>query len=222
MNPSPYQQALDSIEHDPESGSATSLAKLILSLYNEQCGFAISECIGNLDTQLTSIALKMVAHYASYGEDEELRRIGRPLADQYERLWQQGVAMRDARTALHERWIEEDSPPRREQAIERLRAALIAYCGPRGPGSWSIVERFPDEPHWPVFGLCYTVEKDFEDEMPHRLMCEGNEPWADWGGAAILAVAALKSDNMASGTYASVEGTKPEDTYYEIALIEVR
>lgn len=105
----PYQEAMHWIEVEGYStGSAFSLAKLILSLYNDQCGFAISECIGNLDPRLTRLALAMVEHYARHGEHPELLRAGNKIADDlYPRLWEQGVAMAEVRAELRRRWERE-------------------------------------------------------------------------------------------------------------------
>lgn len=102
---SPYREALDWIEQHPTTGSANSLAKLLLSFYNSDCSFAFSECIGNLDSRLTDIALRMAAHYARFGEDAELVEIGHRLATKtYPDLWEMSLAMLDARLALRDMW----------------------------------------------------------------------------------------------------------------------
>lgn len=104
---SPYQEALKWIRLNPGTGSATSLAKLILSLYNSDCGFAFSECVGNLDQDLTELAVRMAGHYAKYGENDELRSVGFEIAERYDRLWLSGEAMAKARQKLHAQWEKE-------------------------------------------------------------------------------------------------------------------
>jgi hypothetical protein len=65
MSPiTPYDEALQFIKQDPGTGGASSLAKLVLSLYNDMCGYSFAECVGNLDDRLTSVALRMVKDYA--------------------------------------------------------------------------------------------------------------------------------------------------------------
>lgn len=56
----PYREALLWTQQHPGTGSANSMAKLILSLWNEDCGYSFRECIGNLDGNLTRLAVRMV------------------------------------------------------------------------------------------------------------------------------------------------------------------
>lgn len=108
-SPSPYDLALDWIMHGGfGTGSASKLAKLILSLYNETNGFALSECIVGLDAVRTKIALDMCAHYARVGEDEQLREVGALVVDKYPHLWEMGAAMAEARANLNSRWVREE------------------------------------------------------------------------------------------------------------------
>lgn len=124
MSPiSPYDEALQFIRQNPGTGSAGSLAKLILSLYNELCGYSFAECVGNLDDRLTGIALRMVQDYASRGESDDLREAGKVIHDElYPRLWEMGIAMRDARAALREKWKAEE----RKAELDALDAAEAA------------------------------------------------------------------------------------------------
>ncbi len=124
MNKSnPYAEALAMIERFPGTGSAASMAKLVLSLYNSQCSFAFSECVGNLDNTNTAIALKMVSHFAAHGETNELRVVGKVLADDhYPRLWEMGTAMREARDAIRSKWEAEE----RKAELDALDAAESA------------------------------------------------------------------------------------------------
>ena len=107
MSTTPYHEALAWINHAPGTGSASNLARLVLSFYNSDCSYAFSECIGNLDSERTAIALRMAAYYAKHGEDAALQQIGRTIADAHPRMWELGMAMRDARRSLRDRWERE-------------------------------------------------------------------------------------------------------------------
>lgn len=107
--PNPYREALAWIEAHPGTGSAHSLAKLILSLWNDDCSFAFSECIANLDEPRTALAIRMATYFGNYGEDDVLRDVGRAVCDRYPRLWDAGQAMQQARRALRERWDAADA-----------------------------------------------------------------------------------------------------------------
>ena len=120
---SPYDEALKIIKQHPGTGGAGSLAKLILSLYNDLCGYSFAECAGNLDDQLTSLALRMVSDYAKRGENDDLRAAGRLLVEEYPGLWEMGLAMRDARQATRERWERE----RKAEEEKEIRDAEKAF-----------------------------------------------------------------------------------------------
>lgn len=111
--------------------------------------------------------------------------------------------------------------PDRIHALIRLRAALSSYRGERGPGTWSVIEQVPSATY-PSIGLCYLLMIDPAHVTAHPLLRKSDEPWTSWGGKAILSMARLESTNSFSGSYASVEGSVLDDTYYDIALIEVR
>lgn len=108
MLSTPYHDALAWINAAPGTGSATNLARLTLSFYNSNCAFAFSECVSNLDSERTGIAVRMAVYYAQNGEDEDLRNVGKILADQFPRMWETGVVMTDARNALRRKWERED------------------------------------------------------------------------------------------------------------------
>lgn len=109
-----YTEARKWISMCPDTSGGVALAKLVLSLYNDQCGFAASECLQPLDTNLTKVALGLIRDYADHGETEPLRQLGRQLVDEYPGLWQQGLAMQSARQVLRDQW-------RREQEAEERR-----------------------------------------------------------------------------------------------------
>lgn len=104
----PYAEALAVIERHPGTSGAAGLAKLVLSLYNNWCGFSFRECVDCLDSANTGLALKLVSHYAAHGETEALREVGQKLATElYQRLWEAGVTIRAARDALEAKWERE-------------------------------------------------------------------------------------------------------------------
>lgn len=106
---SPYDEALLIIRQHPGTSGAGGLAKLLLSLYNDLCGFSFAECVSGLDDRLTGVALRMVQDYARRGETEDLRAAGKILVDDlYPGLWEMGIAMREAREAVRQRWKREE------------------------------------------------------------------------------------------------------------------
>jgi hypothetical protein len=101
---SPYQEAWNWMERHPGTGSATSMAKLVLSFWNSECSFSFRECISSFDGNLTQVAVRMAGHFARHGEDHELVEIGRKVCERYPRLWEAGQAMDRARRQLREQW----------------------------------------------------------------------------------------------------------------------
>ncbi|AKU21231.1 hypothetical protein [Massilia sp. NR 4-1] len=121
----PYAEALVWIQRNPGTGSSSSLAKAVLSLYNSLCGYSIAECIGNLDRGLTILVLRMVSDYATNGETQALRDVGEVLSNKlYPRLWEMGIAMHDARQNCQERWRADELKAERE-ALDAAEAALF-------------------------------------------------------------------------------------------------
>jgi len=104
---SPYQDALAWIRNHPGTGSAASLAKLVLSLWNAECGFSFRECIYNRDEAHTALALRMVTHFAAAGEDADLVAAGYEVCRDYPRLWDLGQAGDQAKHALRAAWDKE-------------------------------------------------------------------------------------------------------------------
>ena len=120
----PYTEALQFIRQYPTTGGAASMAKLVLSLYNEVCGYSFAECIGNLDEQRRVLALRLVTYYAEYGETPELRTVGEALKnDLYPRLWEMGQAMGYAREAKRREWERKEE----EAHAAKVRAAEEAF-----------------------------------------------------------------------------------------------
>lgn len=128
---SPYDEALLIIRQHPGTSGAGGLAKLLLSLYNDQCGFSFGECVSGLDDRLTGVALRMVQDYAARGETEDLRGAGKILADElYPGLWEMGEAMRDAREAVRQRWKREELE-RESAEIADAEKAFLSGTGRR-------------------------------------------------------------------------------------------
>lgn len=105
---SPYQEALYWIEQHHGTGSARSLAQLILSLWNGDAAFSFRDCISNLDDDRTRLALAMVTYFVRHGENAELVEIGHRVCKQYPKLWELGMAGSDAQRELLRKWRDEE------------------------------------------------------------------------------------------------------------------
>lgn len=88
----PYGQAWDLIQKYGDSGGATGLKKLLLSLFDPDQAFGIRECTVSFDSKLQELAIKVITHFFSVGEDEELRNIGRHIIKENRRLYEIGMA----------------------------------------------------------------------------------------------------------------------------------
>jgi hypothetical protein len=73
---SPYPEALTWIRRHPGTAGARGLAKLVLSLWNDECAFSLRECLSGLDAERTALALRLVSHFAEHGEERELIEMG--------------------------------------------------------------------------------------------------------------------------------------------------
>lgn len=102
---SPYREAWSWVAQH-SSGSATSLAKLLLTLGNG--GFSLAECLEDLDEPRLDLALRVLNHFAVYGRDAELFEIGRRLESHEPRLAAVIQSAAAAREALREQWRRED------------------------------------------------------------------------------------------------------------------
>jgi len=106
---SPYRQAWRWIQDNPGTGSARNLAKLLLSLWNDDNAFSFRECIDSLDDERRQLALQMTAHFARHGEDRELVDLGYQVVETYPRLWEAGQAACKAKRALYAQWRIDDA-----------------------------------------------------------------------------------------------------------------
>jgi len=112
----PYQTALKWILQNTGTGGRNSLCKLILSLWNpDDYPFSVASCLGNLDENLTRLALEMIEDYARHGETPELVEVGRKVFEASPGLVELGIAARDAMYGVRSRWDRE-----REAERERL------------------------------------------------------------------------------------------------------
>jgi hypothetical protein len=103
---SPYGEAWSWIAQHPGTGSATSLAKLLLTLSHG--GFSLKECLHELDDARLEMALRVVNHFAVYERDPELLEIERRIEASEPRLATVTQAAAAAREALRKRWRSED------------------------------------------------------------------------------------------------------------------
>lgn len=76
----PYAEAHQFIQQGPGTHSAEGLSKLLLSLWNTRCAYGFRECISPLDEERSRLALRVISHFMTVGEDDELRQIGQALA----------------------------------------------------------------------------------------------------------------------------------------------
>jgi hypothetical protein len=145
----PYLEALQWIRRHPGTSGGAGLAKLTLSLYNSMCGYSFAECISGLDSNLTTLALRMVNHYATHGETQELCDAGKEIADVlYPGLWQMAIAMRDSRDHVRAQWEREA----REQEAAEIQAEEVKLRNgdlPRVPlnDAMSMLEYAGDQIH---------------------------------------------------------------------------
>jgi hypothetical protein len=95
---SPDHDALTLIRRHPGTGSAGSLAKLVLSLWNADCGFSVRACLANL------------MHLAAHGEDADLIAAGHELCRDDPRLWELGQTGEAAKQALRAAWDRAPAP----------------------------------------------------------------------------------------------------------------
>lgn len=113
MNQSPYQEALDWINHHPGTESAEGMVKLLLSLSDSSYAFSLRECAEGMDEFALSVALRVVSHYARIGDahDRELQATAHGLAERYPRLTEVADASARTRQDLAARWRQEDEEP---------------------------------------------------------------------------------------------------------------
>jgi hypothetical protein len=100
----PYFEALTFIRQHPGTGGTLGLSKLLLSLWNDECGYSYRECVHALDSHNSELAISIIRHFNAVGEDRELIEIGHEIIRTYPRLWDITEAQIEARRALEDRW----------------------------------------------------------------------------------------------------------------------
>lgn len=100
----PYAPAVAWIREASTTGSGIGLAKLILSLWNDDAAFSFRECTRSFDPTRASWALRIVAHFLAAGEDAFLREAGRQVCDICPRVWDEGYAGSEAKRAIVREW----------------------------------------------------------------------------------------------------------------------
>lgn len=111
---SPYREAWQWIERHPGTGSANSLAKLMLSLWNASNAFSLRECIDNLDAERLQLAQRVVTHFVKHGENRELIELGYKVAEACPRLYELGQRAWDAKRQLRDEWRAADARDEQE------------------------------------------------------------------------------------------------------------
>jgi SLT domain-containing protein len=91
-NQNPYEPAVEWIQRHNGTGSAAGLAKLILSLWNDDAAFSFRECTRNLDDIRSALALNIIKHFLGHGEDLFLVDAGKQVYGLYPHLWEKGYA----------------------------------------------------------------------------------------------------------------------------------
>jgi hypothetical protein len=100
--------------------------------------------------------------------------------------------------------------PTRADAIARLTAAIAAYQGDTGPGSWSV----EDDQRGPIahVTLLYTVFGT-DDEIAAAIDGRPERTASEWGGDAILEACGL---SIYDGLADSGEGSWCDSAYIEV------
>lgn len=108
---SPYQEALDWINHHPSTEAAEGMVKLLLSLSDGSYAFSMRECMGSMDDPGLALALRVVAQYVRVGhaDDRDLLDVAHILAERNPRLREIAEAWTQMRLGLIEQWRQEDT-----------------------------------------------------------------------------------------------------------------
>lgn len=104
----PYQEALEFIQENPGTGSAAGMAKLILSIYNDNHPFGIGECMQSFDRERINLSVRMIEHYAKHGEDQILRDVGYQIWQTWPRLVELSNAASTAKSDVYRKWRKEE------------------------------------------------------------------------------------------------------------------
>jgi hypothetical protein len=97
---SSYHEAWDWISQNSGTGSANGLAKLVLSLWNQEHSYSYRECITSMDEVRIEIALRMILEFSKTGENLQLREIGHKVYKSYPYLAELTEAMIETRRSF--------------------------------------------------------------------------------------------------------------------------
>ena len=104
MEKNPYMVGLKMVRENIGTSGQIALAKCILSLYNSDHAFSISEIVSPLDFKYTGIVVAMLSAYIKKGETEELRIAGKWVYDHFPHLVELSNAMTEARGSVRLKW----------------------------------------------------------------------------------------------------------------------
>ena len=88
----PYEPALGWIRKNPTTGSGVGLAKLILSLWNDDAAYSLRECCSSFDDIRQAWASKIITHFIQHGEDDFLVAAGKEVYRLCPTIWDIGYA----------------------------------------------------------------------------------------------------------------------------------
>ncbi|MGZ3183517.1 MAG: hypothetical protein ACXU8N_13855 [Telluria sp.] len=69
---SPYALAVQRIQDHPAAPGSKALAQIILSLAKPTCNLNLRRCLQHADPETASLAVNMMARYATHGEEHPL------------------------------------------------------------------------------------------------------------------------------------------------------
>lgn len=104
-----YVDALKWASERGDSGGAMRMRKALMSLYNWWWQYPIGEALAGLDAEGQRLLLSCLVDYASLGETEELRAVGKRIkASGYIDRWQEMMqASHEAQAVLRRKWDSE-------------------------------------------------------------------------------------------------------------------
>lgn len=102
-----YQESLSFVKNNRGSSSAIGMAKLILSLYNDNNAFSLSECVKNFDRERLNLASLMIGDYFANGETSELINAAHEIFEFSPDLKELADAASDAKSEVRAKWRRE-------------------------------------------------------------------------------------------------------------------
>lgn len=111
----PFAEALQFIQTNKGTSSATGMAKLILSIYNSNHSFGIADCLQSFDKNRLELAMRMINHYGMAGEDADLLNAGREIYNSHPNLIELSNAASDAKSEVRDKWRREQEAKSAEE-----------------------------------------------------------------------------------------------------------